>query len=359
VQKNKRCFNYQRVFEKILTLLTVLCLLSNMMKIAINGFGRIGRLTLKYLLDTEDVEVVAINDLTDNKTLAHLLKYDSVHGRFDREVSADDQNLYIEQKTIRAFSEKDPAKLPWKELDVDLVLEATGFFTHKDRAQLHLDSGAKKVLISAPGKGGVKMIVMGVNDNLIESDDLIISNASCTTNCLAPMVRLLEDAYGIENGFMTTVHAYTAQQNLHDGPHKDLRRARAAAYSIVPTTSGAATAVGKVIPEIEGKLHGKAMRVPVPDGSATDLTINLKKEVSAEEINALFKNAAEGKYKGIIEYETDPIVSIDIIGNKHSCVFDALSTSVIGKTANLLSWYDNEAGYSARLVDLMVYMAKM
>lgn len=330
-----------------------------MMRIAINGFGRIGRLTLKYLLENEEVEVVAINDLTDNFTLAHLLKYDSVHGRFDGEISADQNNLYVKGKTIRALAEKDPSQLPWKELNVDLVLEATGRFTHKDKAQLHIDAGAKKVLISAPGKGGVKMVVLGVNDHIIEPTDTIISNASCTTNCLAPMVRVLEDAYGIESGFMTTVHAYTAQQNLHDAPHKDLRRARAAAYSIVPTTSGAATAVGEVIPEIQGKLLAKAMRVPVPDGSATDLTVTLKKEVSIEEVNALFKNASEGDFKGIIQYETDPIVSIDIIGNRYSCIFDSLITSVVGKTINVLAWYDNEAGYSSRLVDLIHRMAKM
>jgi glyceraldehyde 3-phosphate dehydrogenase len=329
------------------------------MKIAINGFGRIGRLTLKYLLDTEGLEVVAINDLTNNKTLTHLLKYDSVHGRFPGELSCDDDNIYVNGKSIRALSISDPSKLPWKEMKVDLVLEATGLFTHRDKAQMHLDAGASKVLISAPGKGGVKMIVLGVNDHIITADDNIISNASCTTNCLAPMVRILEDAYGIENGFMTTVHAYTAAQNLHDGPHKDLRRARAAAYSIVPTTSGAATAVGVVIPEVEGKLYAKAMRVPVPDGSATDLTVNLKKEVSVEEINALFKDAAANKFKNIIQYEIDPIVSIDIIGNQHSCIFDSLSTNVIGRTANLLSWYDNEAGYSSRLKDIIIHLAKM
>jgi len=328
------------------------------MKIAINGFGRIGRLTLKYLLDTPDVDVVAINDLTDNKTLAHLLKYDSVHGLFDGTVEADDQNLYVNGKTIRALAEMDPSNLPWNDLGVDLVLEATGRFTHKDKAQLHINAGAKKVLISAPGKGDVKMVVLGVNDDIINSDDTIVSNASCTTNCLAPMIKVLEDV-GIENGFMTTIHAYTAAQNLHDGPHKDLRRARAAAYSIVPTTSGAATAVGKVIPEMEGKLFGKAMRVPIPDGSATDLTVNLKREVSADELNNLFEKACNNEFKGIIEYTVDPIVSIDIVGNKHSCIFDSLSTHVIGKTANLLSWYDNEAGYSARLVDLIVKMMKM
>lgn len=328
------------------------------MKIAINGFGRIGRLTLKYLLENEEVEVVAINDLTDNHTLAHLLKYDSVHGRFNGTVEADDQNLYVNGKSIRALAEKDPQNLPWKELDVDLVLEATGRFTHKDKAQWHLDAGANRVLISAPGKGGVKMVVLGVNDDIITDDDRIISNASCTTNCLAPMIKVLNNSIGVENGFMTTVHAYTAAQNLHDGPHKDLRRARAAAYSIVPTTSGAATAVGKVIPEMEGKLFGKAMRVPVPDGSATDLTVNLKREVSRDELNELFKNAAENEFKDLIEYTEDPIVSIDIVGNKHSCIYDALSTHVIGKTASLLSWYDNEAGYSARLVDLIVMLAR-
>ncbi len=329
------------------------------MKVAINGFGRIGRLALKVLLEKPGVEVVAINDLTDNQTLAHLLKYDSVHGKFNGTVTADDQFLYINGKKIHGLAEKDPAMLPWKDLGVDVVLESTGRFTDRDKAALHLQAGARKVVISAPAKGEDLTVVLGVNDDKLTGEETILSNASCTTNCLAPMVKVLDDNFGVENGFMTTVHAYTADQNLQDAPHKDLRRARAAAYSIVPTSTGAAKAVGLVLPHLKGKLNGNALRVPIPDGSCTDFTVVLKKAATVEEINDAFKKASETHLKGILQYETDPIVSIDIVGNPHSCIFDAESTLVYGNTCKVLGWYDNEAGYSNRLADLMVKMASM
>jgi glyceraldehyde 3-phosphate dehydrogenase len=322
-------------------------------KIAINGFGRIGRLTFRYLLENGDVEIVAINDLTDNHTLAHLLKYDSVHGKFKGDVSADDQFLYVNGKKIHGLAEKDPSRLPWKDMGVDIVLECTGHFTDSAKCGLHLQAGARKVLISAPAKGdNIPTIVIGVNDHLISTEHHIYSNASCTTNCLAPMVKVLDDTFGVEQGFMTTIHAYTADQRLQDAPHADLRRARAAAISIVPTSTGAAKAVGLVMPHLKGKLNGNAMRVPVPDGSVTDFTAILKKQASAEEINAAFKAASESSLKGILEYCTDPIVSADIIGNPHSCIFDSELTMVIGTTVKVVGWYDNESGYSARLAQL-------
>jgi glyceraldehyde 3-phosphate dehydrogenase len=322
-------------------------------KIAINGFGRIGRLTFRYLLQNPDLEVVAINDLTDNPTLAHLLKYDTVHGKFNGTVSADDHNLYVNGKAIRALAEKDPTQLPWGEMGVDVVLECTGRFTDEAKAAQHLQAGAKKVLISAPATGNVPTIVLGVNDGSISSEYKIYSNASCTTNCLAPMVKVLDDAFGVEMGFMTTVHAYTADQNIQDAPHKDLRRARAAAASIVPSSTGAAKAVGLVLPHLKGKLNGGAMRVPVPDGSVTDLTAILKTAASREDINAAFKAAAEKAMNGILEYCTDPIVSADILGNRHSCIFDAELTMVNGNMVKVVGWYDNEAGYSSRMADLV------
>jgi len=324
------------------------------MKVAINGFGRIGRLAFKCLLEKEGVEVVAINDLTDNKTLAHLLKYDIVHGKFNGTVDFDDEYLTVNGTKIHALAERDPKQLPWGDLGVDIVLESTGRFLHKDDASMHLEAGAKKVVISAPAKGDVKTIVLGVNDDELTGDETVVSNASCTTNCLAPMVKVLDDTFGIENGFMTTIHAYTSDQNLQDAPHKDLRRARAAAYSIIPTSTGAAKAVGLVLPHLAGKLNGNAMRVPIPDGSVTDFTVNLKTETSAEQVNAAFKKAAANELKGILEYEEDPIVSIDIVGNSHSCIFDSLSTLAYGKTVKIVGWYDNEAGYSNRLADLIV-----
>ncbi len=321
-------------------------------KIAINGFGRIGRLTFRALLNKPGVEVVAINDLTDNATLAHLLKYDSVHGKFNGTVTADDENIHVNGKAIHALAEKDPTKLPWKDLGVDVVLECTGRFTDKEKAGWHLQAGAKKVVISAPATGDIPTIVLGVNDENIKTEHTIYSNASCTTNCLAPMVKVLDDLLGIESGFMTTIHAYTADQNIQDAPHRDLRRARAAASNIVPTSTGAAKAVGLVLPHLKGKLNGNAMRVPVPDGSITDFTAFVKKTATAEEINAAYKAAAEGKMKGILEYNVDPIVSSDILGNTHSCIFDSELTMVIGNMVKVVGWYDNEAGYSNRLADL-------
>jgi len=323
------------------------------MKVAINGFGRIGRHAFKFLMQKPGVEVVAINDLTDNATLAHLLKYDSVHGKFDGTVSSDENNLIINGKAIRALAIRDPKTLPWAEMGVDVVLESTGIFTSDVKAAMHLEAGAKKVVISAPASGDLKTIVLGVNDSILDGSETILSNASCTTNCLAPMVMVLDEAFGIESGFMTTIHAYTADQNLQDAPHSDLRRARAAAYSIVPTSTGAAKAVGLVMPHLKGKLNGNAMRVPIPDGSVTDFTVNLKTAATVEQINAAMKAASEGPLKGILEYCTDPIVSIDIVGNEHSCIFDADLTQVIGNTAKVVGWYDNETGYSARVADLI------
>jgi glyceraldehyde 3-phosphate dehydrogenase len=322
-------------------------------KVGINGFGRIGRLVFRALLNNDKVEIVKINDLTDNKTLAHLLKYDSVQGKFEGEVGSDDQYLYVNGMKIVCSAEKDPAQLGWGAAGVEIVIECTGRFTDREKADLHLAAGAKKVIISAPAKGEDATVVLGVNDHILTPDMKVISNASCTTNCLAPMAKVLDDNWGIENGYMTTIHAYTADQNLQDAPHKDLRRARAAAYSIVPTSTGAAKAVGLVLPHLKGKLDGTAMRVPIPDGSLTDLTVILKKPATKEEINAAMKAAAEGPMKGILEYCTDPIVSIDIVRNPHSCIFDALSTSSMGTLVKVVGWYDNEWGYSCRVADLV------
>jgi glyceraldehyde 3-phosphate dehydrogenase len=300
----------------------------------------------------EGIEVVAINDLTDNATLAHLLKYDSVHGKFPGTVSADEHFLYVNNKKIHAIAERDPKALPWKDMGIDIVIESTGRFTDRETAGLHISAGAKKVIISAPAKGDIPTIVLGVNDEVIHADHNIYSNASCTTNCLAPMVKVLDDAFGVESGFMTTIHAYTADQRIQDSPHEDLRRARAAAISIVPTSTGAAKAVGLVLPHLKGKLNGNAMRVPVPDGSVTDFTATLKKPATVAEINAAFKAASETYLKGILEYCEEPIVSSDILGNPHSCIYDVDLTMVQGNTAKIVGWYDNEAGYSARLAQL-------
>ena len=327
-------------------------------KVAINGFGRIGRLTFKVLLKKQNVEIVAINDLTDTATLAHLLKYDSVHGRFDGTVEATEGGMLVNGQKIHIYAEKDPKNLPWGELDIDIVIESTGRFVDEEGAGSHLQAGAKKVLISAPAKGNIPTVVLGVNDHILKGDEKIISNASCTTNCLAPMAKVLNDAFGIEKGYMSTVHSYTADQNLQDAPHRDLRRARAAAYSIVPTTTYATKALSLVIPELEGKLDGIAIRVPVPDGSLTDLTVILKKETSIEEINAAMRKAADGPMKGILEYTVDPIVSIDVIGNPHSCIFDSQLTAVNGNLVKIVGWYDNEAGYSNRLADLVGILAE-
>lgn len=327
-------------------------------KVAINGFGRIGRLTLRALLSKENVEVVAINDLTDNATLAHLFKYDSIHGRFNGQVSSDAESITVNGRRIAAFAEKDPKNLPWGRLGIDVVLESTGRFVDEAGAGGHLTAGAKKVVISAPAKGNIATVVLGVNENTLTGNETILSNASCTTNCLAPMAKVLDDNFGIEKGYITTIHAYTADQNLQDAPHKDLRRARAAALSIVPTSTGAAKAVGLVLPHLKGKLDGTAMRVPVPTGSLTDLTAILKREVSADEINAAMKKAATNEMKGILEYMEDPIVSADIVGNPHSCIFDAELTAVNGTLVKVVGWYDNESGYSARTADLIERIAK-
>jgi glyceraldehyde 3-phosphate dehydrogenase len=322
-------------------------------KVAINGFGRIGRLTFKALLQKENIEVVAINDLTDTATLAHLLKYDSVHGRFNGTVEASANGIIVNGQEIQITAEREPKNLPWGKLGVDVVLESTGRFVDEKGAGGHLEAGAKKVVISAPAKGDIKTVVLGVNNEVLTGEETIVSNASCTTNCLAPMAKVLDDTFGIEKGYITTVHAYTADQNLQDAPHSDLRRARAAAYSIVPTSTGAAKAVGLVLPHLKGKLDGVAMRVPIPDGSLTDLTVVLKKPATKEEINAAMKKAAEGDMKGILEYTEDPIVSIDIIGNTHSCIFDAEMTSANETLVKVVGWYDNEAGYSNRAADLI------
>lgn len=324
-----------------------------MIRVAINGFGRIGRMAFRVMSQRNDIEVVAINDLTDNKTLAHLLKFDSVHGKFSGTVEYTADALIVNGKSIAALAERNPAALPWGSMNVDVVLESTGRFTDVESASQHLTAGAKKVVISAPATGEMKTIVLGVNDNTLDGTETIVSNASCTTNCLAPMVKILDDLCGIENGFMTTIHAYTSDQNLQDAPHKDLRRARAAAYSIIPTSTGAAKAVGLVMPHLNGKLNGNAMRVPIPDGSVTDFTCNVRNVKSKDEINAAFKAAANGALKGILEFSTDPLVSIDIVGNSHSCIFDSDLTMVIGNTVKVVGWYDNEAGYSNRIVDLM------
>ena len=324
-----------------------------MKKIAINGFGRIGRMCFRSLINNPHVEVVAINDLTDVKTLAHLLKYDSIHGRFGHAVDHNADSIIVNGKAIKIYAAKDPATLPWGDLGVEVVIESTGIFTDKESASKHIEAGAKKVIISAPATGAVKTIVLGVNDDQITAEDTVLSNASCTTNCLAPMAKVLNDKFGIEKGYITTIHAYTADQRLQDSPHKDLRRARAAALSMVPTSTGAAKAVGEVLPQLKGKLDGVAVRVPTPDGSMTDLVAVLKRDVTIEEVNAAMKEAAEGSMKGILEYCTDPIVSIDIVGNLHSCIFDAALTAVNGNLVKVMAWYDNEAGYSQRVCDLI------
>jgi len=327
-------------------------------KIAINGFGRIGRLTFRNLLKKEGIEVVAINDLTDNATLAHLLKYDSAQGPFEGTVEATDDALIVNGKAIHAYSERNPEALPWAELGVDMVLECTGIFRTKEKAGLHLKAGAKDVVISAPAKGdGVQTIVLGVNDDELDRRANVFSNASCTTNCLAPVAKILNDNWGIINGAMTTTHAYTADQNIQDAPHADLRRARAAAFNIVPTSTGAAIAVGKVLPEVKGKLFAIALRVPVVTGSLIEMNVNLEKAATVEEVNAKFKEMADGPMKGILEYTEDPIVSSDIVRNPHSSIFDAGMTSVNGNMLKVVSWYDNEAGYSARLADLTEMIA--
>lgn len=323
-------------------------------RVAINGFGRIGKMVYRNGLDTEGIEFVAVNDLTSPDVLAHLLKYDSIHGRFPREVKAVDGGIQVGSETLKVIAERDPTKLPWRDLGVDVVIESTGLFTARKDAAKHLEAGAKKVMISAPSKDSDIMIVMGVNHNEYNGDSHhVISTASCTTNCLAPVAKVLNDSFGLDHGLMTTIHAYTNDQRILDLPHSDLRRARAAGVSIIPTTTGAARAIGKILPELEGRLDGLAVRVPVADGSLVDLTVHLKEKTSVDSINAAFREAAAGPLKGILEYTEDPIVSADIIGNKHSSIFDAGATMSVGSMYKVFSWYDNETGYASRMVDML------
>ncbi len=325
-----------------------------MIKVAINGFGRIGRTVFKKLNALNNVEVVGINDLTDTPTLAHLLKYDSVHRRYNAEISSAEKEIIVNGKHIPVFAEKDPALLPWGKLNVDVVIESTGRFTKAEAAEAHIKAGAKKVIISAPATGDLKSIVLGVNDDILDRTEKVISNASCTTNNAAPMLKVLNDNWGVETAHITTVHSYTGDQNLHDAPHKDLRRARAAAQSIIPTTTGAAKAITDIFPDMKGKIGGAGIRVPVIDGSLTDITCILQKETNVETINKKFKEASATYLKGILEYTIDPIVSVDVIGNTHSCVFDGQLTSVLGKMVKVVGWYDNEMGYSSRLAELVL-----
>ena len=325
-----------------------------MIRVAINGFGRLGRMTTRVLLERENVHVVAVNDLADTETLAHLFKYDSVHGGFDGKVEVRDGQVVMKGNAVLFSKEKHPEKLPWKELKIDIVIESTGLFRTREEASKHLTAGAKKVIISAPAKDAdIKTVVLGINESILDGSEKILSNASCTTNSLAPLVKVIDELCEIESGYITTVHSYTGDQKLHDAPHRDLRRARAAAVSIVPTTTGAAKAITKIFPHLEGKLGGAGIRVPVPDGSLTDFTCVVKNPKSVEVINAAFKAAAEGELKGILAYTEDPIVSIDIVGNRHSSIFDAQLTSVIGNMLKVVGWYDNEIGYSNRLGDLV------
>jgi glyceraldehyde 3-phosphate dehydrogenase len=327
-------------------------------RVGINGFGRIGRNYLRAAAQTgADIEIVGVNDLTDNKTLAHLLRYDSVHGRFQGVVEVNDRGLVIDGKEVVVAAERNPADLPWKDLGVDIVIESTGIFTSRDKAAAHLQAGARKVIISAPAKNEDVTIVMGVNEGTYDAANHdVISNASCTTNSVVPMAKVLDDSFGIEQGFMTTVHAYTNDQGTQDQPHSDLRRARAAAVSVIPTSTGAAKAASLALPQLEGRLDGLSLRVPVPDGSITDLVVTLGRPTDRDEVNAAFRSAAEGPMQGIMEYTEDPIVSADIVGNLHSCILDGLSTMVNGSMVKVLGWYDNEMGYSARLVDLTQYV---
>ncbi|MDB4923057.1 type I glyceraldehyde-3-phosphate dehydrogenase [Mucilaginibacter sp.] len=330
------------------------------MRIAINGFGRIGRIFLRNILTRPDIAVIAINDLTDTKTLAHLFKYDSVHRGFKGTITYDDNHLFINGKAIKVLAGPDPAALPWKQLGIDLVIESTGKFTSKQGALRHLDAGAKQVIISAPSTDkSIPTIVLGVNDGFVNLQSSILSNASCTTNNVAAMVKILDDNWGIIDGYITTVHSMTGDQNLHDAPHKDLRRARAASGSIIPTTTGAAKAITAIFPHLEGRLGGAGIRVPVLNGSLTDFTCSLKKQPTVEAINLAFKQAAEGAMKNVLEYTEDPIVSTDILGNTHSCIFDAQLTSVVGGLVKVVGWYDNEMGYSSRLADLVEKISNM
>ncbi len=328
-------------------------------RVAINGFGRIGRLVYRALRQVDGAEVVAVNDLTDAPTLAHLLKYDSVHGRFDGEVAAEGDSIRVEGKPLKVLSERSPNELPWRDLGVDIVVESTGIFRKRAQLQTHIDAGAKKVVLTVPAKDAIdNMVVLGVNDDTLRADQDIVSNASCTTNCLSPMAKVLNDTFGISAGLMTTIHGYTNDQRILDLPHSDLRRARSAAINLIPTTTGAARAVGKIIPDLEGKLNGMAVRVPVPDGSLTDLTAKLARPATIEAINGAMKAAAEGPLAGILAYTEDPIVSSDVVGDPHSCIFDAASTDVIdGTLVKVIGWYDNEWGYSMRVAEMVGRLA--
>jgi len=324
-------------------------------KIGINGFGRIGRVLFRLLHESPDFEVVAINDLADAKTLAHLLKYDSIHRTFNAEVGVNDSNIMVDQRKVAVTSNRNPEDIPWSDYGVELVVECTGLFRTRDTAEKHLSGTVKKVVISAPARGDkeVKTVVMGINDDLLDGSETVISNASCTTNCAAPMVAVIDELCGVEQGYITTIHSYTSDQRLQDAPHSDLRRARSAPNSIVPTTTGAAKAITKIFPHLDGHMGGCGMRVPVPDGSLTDITFTVKNPKTVEEINAAFKAKSEGDLKGYLGYTEDPIVSVDIIGSEYSCLHDAQLTSVMGNMVKVVGWYDNEMGYSARLVDLL------
>jgi glyceraldehyde 3-phosphate dehydrogenase len=327
----------------------------NKTKIGINGFGRIGRNLFRLLLHHPSIEVVAINDIADNRTMSHLIKYDSIHGVLPYECSFDDKAIMVNGKSYLFFHEKDIANLDWKSIDIDVVVESTGKYKTFDEINAHILSGAKKVILSAPSEvDSIKTVVLGVNENILDGSEKIISNASCTTNNAAPMIKIISELCGIEQAYITTVHSYTTDQSLHDQPHKDLRRARGASQSIVPTTTGAAKALTKIFPEYEGKIGGSGIRVPVPDGSLTDITCYVKRQVTIEEINATFQQASENELKGILAYTNDPIVSVDIIGNTNSCLFDAQLTSVIGKMVKVVGWYDNEVGYASRIIDLII-----
>ncbi|MBN9285955.1 MULTISPECIES: type I glyceraldehyde-3-phosphate dehydrogenase [Flavobacterium] len=325
-------------------------------KIAINGFGRIGRNLFRLLLNHPSIEVVAINDIADNRTMAHLIKYDSIHGVLPNKVTFDENAIIIDGHSYLFFHEKEISGLNWKDLDIDIVIEATGKFKTYPSAEAHIKAGAKKVILSAPAEDeNIKTVVLGVNEHILDGTELIISNASCTTNNAAPMIQVIQELCGIEQAYITTVHSYTTDQSLHDQPHKDLRRARGASQSIVPTTTGAAKALTKIFPDLDGKIGGCGIRVPVPDGSLTDITFNVKRQVSIEEINNAFQKAAATNLKGILDYTEDPIVSVDIIGNPNSCLFDAQLTSVIDKMVKVVGWYDNEIGYSSRIIDLIIH----
>lgn len=328
-------------------------------KIAINGFGRIGRNLFRLLLNHPSIEVVAVNDLADTETMAHLLKYDSVHGKLNATVSYDDHNLIVNGQKIAFLHEKDIAKLNWKPFNPDFVIEATGKHKTAELLNHHILNGARRVILSVPPEdASIKTVVLGVNESILEGSETIISNASCTTNNAAPMIRVIQNLCGLDKAFITTVHSYTTDQSLHDQPHKDLRRARGAAQSIIPTTTGAAKALTKIFPEFEGKIGGGGIRVPVPDGSLTDITCYVNRDVTVDEINAAFKLAAETDFKGILEYTEDPIVSVDVLGNTHSCLFDAQLTSVLDRMVKIVGWYDNEIGYSSRIIDLIIYLSK-